>query len=71
MKLLPVRVRVKSVLPAVTDVGFMDESVGTGFKTVNTALFDRPPPGWGFEAVTSRYLPYSRSSALSSICIFV
>ena len=70
-KLLPVSVRVKSGAPAFKVCGFMDESVGTEFKTVNVVLFDNPHQGSGFEAVTSRCAPVSRSPAVSSIWIFV
>ena len=57
----------KSGLSAVIDAGVMDVSEGMGLRTVNVAVFDVPPPGDGFDAFMSRYLPYSRSSDVSPV----
>ena len=51
-KLLPVSVRVKLGLFAIIVVGLIAISSGTGFRTVNVAGFDIPPPGRGLDTVT-------------------
>jgi hypothetical protein len=50
-KLVPLTVKVKPPLPAVTQVGLIDVVVGTGLLMVNVAAFDVPPPGVGFTTV--------------------
>ena len=51
-KLFPVRVKVKSGLPAVIDEGLIDVKEGTGFKTVNANGVVLPPPGAGLVTLT-------------------
>jgi hypothetical protein len=51
LKFVPVSVSVKPLLPAVVEVGAIDDRVGTGFCTVKVCAFDVPPPGAGLETV--------------------
>ena len=64
-KLLPDNVSVKSELPITIDAGLIAEIIGTGFRTVNVAAADVPPPGKGLNAVTLRLPPTARSAAVT------
>jgi hypothetical protein len=51
-KLSPLRINVKSGLPAVIDEGLIDVKEGPGFKTVNVNGVVLPPPGAGLVTLT-------------------
>jgi hypothetical protein len=55
VKPVPVTVRVKAPLPAMTELGSRPPMDGTGFgaATVNATEFDPPPPGPGLKTVTA------------------
>ena len=45
MKFVPVTVKVKEFPPAVTEVGFIDDDVGTGLLIARVCALEVPPPG--------------------------
>jgi hypothetical protein len=51
-KFVPVTVRVKVELPAITETGLRPVVVGTGLLTVKVRAPDVPPPGVGLKTVT-------------------
>lgn len=52
-KLVPDTVTVNPPPPALVDAGLSAEIVGIGLSTINCAALEVPPPGDGFETVTS------------------
>jgi len=45
LKFVPVTVKVKEFPPAVTEVGFIDDDVGTGLLIARVCALEVPPPG--------------------------
>ena len=69
MKFAPLAVRINAAAPAVTLVGVIETSVGTGlFPTdviVNDNTFEVPPPGAGVTTVTAAVPATATSDALT------
>ena len=68
---MPVTVRVKAVLPAVTLAGDMEVVVGTGLVAacadiVNTTTFEVPPPGVALNTVILAVPAVERSGGYNS-----
>ena len=64
MKLAPLTVRVKLLLPTTFDDGEIELIVGTGFlPTTNDFAFEVPPPGAGLKTVTLNVPAVVRSEA--------
>ena len=66
MKFVPVQVSVNALVPAVRDVGDIDDRVGTGFRIEKVDEAVEPPPGAGFSAVTETKPALRRNGELTA-----
>jgi hypothetical protein len=64
LKFVPVKVRVKPLLPNVVLVGEREARVGTGLLIVNVCAFEVPPPGVGFTTVMEAVPAVAMSAAV-------
>src|SRR3989440_6085858 len=73
MKFVPVAVRVNPAPPAVTLVGEIELSVGTGLLIVNVCALERPPPGVGLKIMTGAVpgvaMSFAEIAARSSVLL--